>query len=209
MLPAKALKKIGKGGVFIKQYHMVSIFFCDIVGYTSMATEMQPIEVMEMLNSFFKEVDILAEKHKVYKIKIIGDAYMCVGGCPDRCSAFEGAERVASFALDLIEFVKSFRADDGLQISVRAGIHSGAVVAGAIERKRPQYTIFGHAVDVASSMESSSHVMKIQCSHVTSNLLNQAPNYGFSLVERGFTVNSKELGQFKTYFIEGARKYIQ
>jgi class 3 adenylate cyclase len=207
MLPAKALKKLETQGVFVKEHTMVTIFFSDIVGYTSMSADMRPIQVMKMLNSFYTEADKLATKNKVYKIKTIGDAYMCVGGCPDKCSAFEGAERVALFALDLMEFVKKFRTEDGSQISLRAGIHSGAVVAGVIEKKRPQYTIFGDAVNVASSMESSAEAMKIQCSHVTSHLLKSAPNYRFSLVEKS-VVELTDHGQFNTYVIEGASEYI-
>jgi class 3 adenylate cyclase len=133
---------------------------------------------------------------------------MCVGGCPDKCSAFEGAERIALFALDLIELTKRFRTDNGSQITIRAGIHSGAVVAGVIEKKRPQYTLFGDAVIVASSMETHSEAMKVQCSHVSSHLLKSAPNYRFSLVENGI-VELTEQGRFKTFFIERADKYIE
>jgi len=43
---------------------------------------------MKMLNSFYSEVDKLADKHKVYyKIKTIGDAYMADGGLSCRVSA--------------------------------------------------------------------------------------------------------------------------
>jgi class 3 adenylate cyclase len=210
MLPAAALKKLEKGSVYAREYPMVTICFSDIVGYTSMAADMRPIQVMKMLNSFYSAADKLAEKNKVYKIKTIGDAYMCVGGCPDKCSAFEGAERIALFALELMDLVKRFRTDDGLQITLRAGIHSGAVVAGVIEEKRPQYTIFGDAVNVASVMESSSEAGKIQCSHVTSHLLKYTPNYSFSLVERSYVEHSDDQEKFSaTYFIEGVTESEQ
>jgi len=210
MLPSKALKKFQRGGIVVKKYKMFTIFFSDIVGFTSMAAKMTPIDVMKMLNSFYSEVDKLADKHKVYKIKTIGDAYMAVGGlsCPDKCSVSEGALRVALFALDLMELVKNFRTEGGLEIVIRAGIHSGPVVAGVIERKRPQYTIFGDAVNVASCMESSSKAMKIQCSNATYHLLRQTPKYNVSLKERGH-VEVNDLGRVHTWFIEGAREYIE
>eukprot|EP00590_Aulacoseira_subarctica_P009040 CAMPEP_0172436124 /NCGR_PEP_ID=MMETSP1064-20121228/71547_1 /TAXON_ID=202472 /ORGANISM="Aulacoseira subarctica , Strain CCAP 1002/5" /LENGTH=488 /DNA_ID=CAMNT_0013184511 /DNA_START=1820 /DNA_END=3288 /DNA_ORIENTATION=- len=282
MLPSKALKKLQRGGIVVEKYKMLTIFFSDIVGFTSMAAKMTPIDVMKMLNSFYSEVDKLADKHKVYKIKTIGDAYLAVGGlscpdkcsvsegalrvnflydivgftsmaakmtpidvmkmlnsfytevdkladkhkvykirtigdaymavgglsCPDKCSVSEGALRVALFALDLMEVVKNFRTEGGLEIVIRAGIHSGPVVAGVIERIRPQYTIFGDAVNVASCMESSSEAMKIQCSDATSHLLRQAPKYNVSLKERGH-VEVNDLGRVHTWFIEGAREYIE
>lgn len=208
MLPAKALKKLEKGGVYVKEYSMVTICFSDIVGYTSMSADMRPIQVMKLLNAFYTEADKLAVKNKVYKIKTIGDAYMCVGGCPDKCHASEGAERAAMFALELIDLVKRFRTDDGLQITLRAGLHSGAVVAGVIEQKRPQYTIFGDAVTVASAMESSSDAMRIQCSAKTSSLLAEAPHYNFSIVEkdhRDCAINDHDTTRrFRSFYIEGA-----
>jgi class 3 adenylate cyclase len=207
MLPAQALKKLETGSVYVKEYSMVTICFSDIVGYTTLSADMRPIQVMKLLNSFYTEVDKLAVKNKVYKIKTIGDAYMCVGGCPDKCSAVEGAERAAMFALELIDLVKHFRTDDGLQITVRAGLHSGAVVAGVIEEKRPQYTIFGDAVTVASLMEQSSDVMRIQCSAKTSSLLAQAPQYHFSIVEKGLAECASDhdtTRRFRSFYIEGA-----
>ncbi len=203
ILPAKALNSLQKSGMFVQEFPLVTIFFSDIIGFTSMSAEMQPIQVMKMLNSFYTEADKLAIKNKVYKIKTIGDAYMCVGGCPDKCSAVEGAERVAMFALDMIELAKRFRTDDGSEICIRAGIHSDAVVAGVIEKKRPQYTLFGDAVNVASSMESTSEKMKIQCSHVTAHLLKKGPsNHKFSLLKKGDMILGQ--GCFTTYFIDRA-----
>ena len=130
MLPKKAMKKVQKGEVCVERYRLVTIFFSDIVGYTTMSSNMSPIQVMKMLNQFYCEVDKIADKNKVYKIEVIGDAYMCVVGCPEPCLAPEGAQRMALFALDMIELVKNFRMDDGSKIFVRAGLHSGPVVGG-------------------------------------------------------------------------------
>lgn len=52
----------------------MTIFFSDIVGFTSMAGTMRPIQVMKMLNELYTELDKLVEKHKVYKVETIGDA---------------------------------------------------------------------------------------------------------------------------------------
>ncbi len=132
MLPKKALKKIQRGETVVEKYSMVTIFFCDIVGYTSMSADMRPIQVMKLLNTYYNEVDKLASKHNVFKIETIGDSYMCVGGCPDRCLGSEAAEHVALFALELVELVKKFSTEDGMQIVIRAGINSGPVVAGVV-----------------------------------------------------------------------------
>jgi sensor domain CHASE-containing protein len=72
ILPPCALRKIQNGETVVEQYDVITVFFSDIIGYTSMAADMSPIAVMEMLNKFYSEMDRLADKHQVYKIETIG-----------------------------------------------------------------------------------------------------------------------------------------
>lgn len=74
MLPLKAIKKIRKGKTVVERYNVATVFFLDIVGYTTMSSGMSAIQVMKTLNEFFSEVDKIADKHKVAKIQTIGDA---------------------------------------------------------------------------------------------------------------------------------------
>ena len=63
---------------------------------------------------------------------------MVVGGAPDRCSRAEAARKVASFALAAQDCVKNFRTPNGSTINIRAGIGSGAVVAGVVGNVMPR-----------------------------------------------------------------------
>ena len=51
---------------------IVTIFFSDIVGFTTMCGEMRPVQVMRMLNELYTELDKLVAKHKIYKVETIG-----------------------------------------------------------------------------------------------------------------------------------------
>eukprot|EP00957_Ditylum_brightwellii_P151408 11530043-Ditylum_brightwellii.AAC.1 len=170
-----------------------------------MSSEMQPYQVMKMLNDYFIQVDRLTKKHQIYKVETIGDAYMCVGGCPDRCMSPLGAQRVALFALDVIEMTSSFRLDDGSQLLIRCGINSGRIMAGVVGEIRPHFSLFGDTVNIASRMESTSKSMKIQCSDATYRLLRDAPDYDFNIIERG-SITVKGLGEMNTWFVNGATK---
>merc|ERR1719183_2475387 len=145
---------------------------------------MTPLEVMRMLNELYVGFDKLVEKHGVYKVETIGDAYMVIGGAPDRCSAAEAAERVALFALDALDFVKTYRTHRGEQIFIRAGLASGSVVAGVVGRSMPRYCFFGDTVNFASRMESTSKKRKIQVADITYRLLQDAPNASFVMTKR-------------------------
>jgi class 3 adenylate cyclase len=60
----------------------VTILFADIVGFTSLSAEMEPMQLVAGLNQIFSAFDGLTEKYGLEKIKTIGDAYMVVGGLP-------------------------------------------------------------------------------------------------------------------------------
>ena len=87
VMPRRAIAKLHRGQTVLDKFNLVTIFFSDIVGFTSMSGSMRPIQVMKMLNDLYMEFDKLVEKHQVYKVETIGDAYMVVGGAPDRVPA--------------------------------------------------------------------------------------------------------------------------
>eukprot|EP00292_Cryptomonas_paramecium_P004582 CAMPEP_0113710804 /NCGR_PEP_ID=MMETSP0038_2-20120614/30374_1 /TAXON_ID=2898 /ORGANISM="Cryptomonas paramecium" /LENGTH=851 /DNA_ID=CAMNT_0000636929 /DNA_START=237 /DNA_END=2788 /DNA_ORIENTATION=+ /assembly_acc=CAM_ASM_000170 len=57
---------------------MVSVFFSDIVGFTTLSDTLPPSKVSDMINRLFGQFDSLADKYEVYKIDTIGDAYLAV-----------------------------------------------------------------------------------------------------------------------------------
>ena len=80
MLPLKTLPFVERGRNFCERFESVTILFSDIVSFTNMAAEMDPLEVVNMLNELYRMYDGLVDKHHVYKVETIGDAFMCAGG---------------------------------------------------------------------------------------------------------------------------------
>ena len=208
MLPKQAIRKLQRGQTVVEKYNIVTVFFADIVGYTGAAGSMRPTQVMKMLNELYTELDKLAEKHMVYKVETVGNQYMVVAGAPNRVTGRVGAQRVALFALDAMNFVSKYQTKEGDKILIRAGMASGPTVAGVVGQAMPRYCFFGETVDFASKMESTSKKMKIQVSEMTYRLLLDCVNLKFVMTKRmeggiaGVDINGK--GQQVTFWIEKA-----
>ena len=71
-----------EGRVKPRYYQAVTILFSDFVGFTKLAEMLEPNELIAQLDDYFSAFDRIVERHRLEKIKTIGDAYMAVGGLP-------------------------------------------------------------------------------------------------------------------------------
>lgn len=134
----------------------VSILFMDIVGFTSIAEELEPSEVGNFLNKFFSEMTKIVFEYEGTLDKYIGDAIMAIFGAPFPQS--DHAWRAVRVGLEMIKKTKELTKKGilGRDVNIRIGINSGKVVVGDFgSPMRMEYTCIGDAVNVASRIESS------------------------------------------------------
>ncbi|KAL2776802.1 heat-stable enterotoxin receptor precursor [Daubentonia madagascariensis] len=122
-LVVKSLKE--KGFVEPELYEEVTIYFSDIVGFTTICKYSTPMEVVDMLNDIYKSFDHIVDHHDVYKVETIGDAYMVASGLPKR-NGNRHAIDIAKMALEILSFMGTFELEHlpGLPIWIRIGVHS-------------------------------------------------------------------------------------
>ncbi|KAG8192121.1 hypothetical protein JTE90_027768 [Oedothorax gibbosus] len=206
MLPKYVADHLKKGHkVEAESFDCVTIYFSDIVGFTSMSAQCSPLEVVEFLNDLYTCFDSIIEHYDVYKVETIGDAYMVVSGLPIQ-NADNHASEIASMALHLLESIKVFpvKYKPEETLLLRIGMHSGAVCAGVVGRKMPRYCLFGDTVNTASRMESTGLPLRVHCSETCAKLLDKVR--GYKLEERGI-VNIKGKGEMKTFWLTGQEEW--
>ncbi|XP_039992208.1 guanylate cyclase 2G [Xiphias gladius] len=200
MLPRYIADQLMAGkSVEPRSYEMVTIFFSDIVGFTSMCSVSSAMEVVTFLNDLYSLFDDIIKLYDVYKVETIGDAYMVASGLPIS-NGNKHALEISTMALHFLSAIKVFRIRHmpTESLAIRIGIHSGPVVAGVVGTTMPRYCLFGDTVNMASRMESNSLPLKIHISQSTADILVQAGS--FELEERG-EIEMKGKGCHKTYWL--------
>lgn len=188
---ASDLKRDGRTEA--RLFDSASVLFADMVDFTGLAQDAAPDVLVARLNEIFTAFDAIAAKHRIEKIRTIGDAFMAASGVPAELA--DHAERMARGVLEMSEFVNGV---DG--VAFRFGISSGPLVAGVVGTSKFQYDIWGDTVNTASRMESSAEPGRIQLSDSTYRLLGDR----FFCEPRG-TLEIKGKGTMRTWYLLGER----
>lgn len=127
-----------------ESFDMVTIYFSDIVGFTTISAYSSPIQVVTLLNDLYTMFDSILTAFDAYKVETIGDAYMVVSGLPVR-NGNKHAGEIATMALTILHHIGKFEIKHlpGIPVRIRIGMHSGACVSGVVGLTMPRYCLFG------------------------------------------------------------------
>ncbi|XP_069664702.1 retinal guanylyl cyclase 2 isoform X4 [Haliaeetus albicilla] len=209
MLPPSVAEALKTGGTVEPEYFdQVTIYFSDIVGFTTISALSEPIEVVDLLNDLYTLFDAVLGNHDVYKVETIGDAYMVASGLPKRNGNKHAAE-IANMSLDILSSVGTFkmRHMPDIPLRIRIGLHTGPCVAGVVGLTMPRYCLFGDTVNTASRMESTGLPYRIHVSQSTVDTL-RSLNEGYEIVPRGKT-ELKGKGVEDTYWLVGKKGFLK
>lgn len=189
---ATELKETGR--TTARRYEEVTILFSDIVGFTRLAEKLRPEELVRTLDRYFGMCDKVVADLGLEKVKTIGDAYMCAGGI----SAWnpECHVNVVHAAIAMLRVAEELR-EEGMEIEIRIGIHTGPVVAGVVGSTKFAYDIWGDAVNTAARMETAGEPGLINVSQETWGLIKAE----FDSEYRG-EIEVKGKGALPMYFIK-------
>lgn len=214
ILPVSIAERLKNGERLIADhYPNISILFADIVNFTPMSMRYKPQQLISMLNSLYTRFDRLTEIYGVERIKTIGDAYMAVAGAPLACG--DHAERIANFAVAMMNEAAAFTREWEESIVLRVGINSGEAIGAVVGEKKFAYDLWGDAVNTAARMESHGEPGKIHCSEAFARQLGttieelEVEEGASSIISRSQFIISyrgemdvKGKGKMRTYFLE-------
>ncbi|KAL0969980.1 hypothetical protein UPYG_G00235520 [Umbra pygmaea] len=210
MLPPSVADALKVGGTVEPEYFdNVTLYFSDIVGFTTISANSEPIEVVDLLNDLYTLFDAIIGNHDVYKVETIGDAYMVASGLPVANGNRHAAE-IANMALDILSAVGTFkmRHMPEVPVRIRIGLHSGPCVAGVVGLTMPRYCLFGDTVTTASRMESTGVPYRIHVHNSTVKILLEL-KAGYKVQLRGKTDLKAKGGTELTYWLIGKDNFTK
>ncbi|GAA3633125.1 adenylate/guanylate cyclase domain-containing protein [Microbacterium awajiense] len=133
----------------------VTVVFADIVGFEELAMSLTSDDALARLNDLIRSFDEAAERHGVERVRSTRQSYLA--SCGLVTPRVDNARRAVEFAIELDEIVERYSAQQGVDLSVRAGLDSGRVTSGLIGRARVVYDMWGDAVNLAFRVQGDSH----------------------------------------------------
>jgi class 3 adenylate cyclase/Tfp pilus assembly protein PilF len=200
ILPQETAEELKtNGSAAAKSFNAVTVMFTDFKDFTRLSEQMSARELVSEINFLFSEFDKIISKYKIEKIKTIGDGYMCAGGLP--AASESSATDVVAAALEIQHFINQLTEQRTLQgqrsFEIRIGVHTGSVIAGIVGIKKFAYDIWGDTVNIASRMETSGEVGRVNISGSTYELVKEK----FHCTYRG-KIEAKNKGEVDMYFVE-------
>ena len=185
---------IANGSTQPQRYEEVSILYTDFKGFTNAVASLPAKRLVEELNDIFQHFDDIIDSCGIEKIKTIGDAYMIAGGLPKPLP--DHAERCVDAALKMLAYLDERNKTSALKWNMRAGIHSGAVIAGVVGKRKFTYDVWGDTVNIASRMESAGEPGRVNVSAYTYDLVKARYKGEY----RG-KLDAKGKGEIDMYFV--------
>ncbi|XP_077356482.1 adenylate cyclase type 2 isoform X2 [Festucalex cinctus] len=204
-------KTVRNQDLYSQSYDCVCIMFASVPQfkefYSESSANRDGLECLRFLNEIIADFDELLSKPKfssVEKIKTIGSTYMAATGLTQSLDDSKKCDMSYSHVRSMVEFAIALKSNLELinthsfnNFKLRIGINQGPVIAGVIGADKPQYDIWGNSVNVASRMDSTGVLDRIQVTEETAQVV-QSVGYGITL--RG-VINVKGKGELKTYFV--------
>jgi adenylate cyclase len=145
----------GKEAMLGGERREVTLFFSDLRNFTRFSEQTKPETVVHILNTHFDNMVQLINRHNGFVVDFLGDSLFAVFGAPDVDP--EHASKAVSCAIDmqLLRQQMNLNETNLPPLEMGIGINTGTCVVGNMgSLVRIKYGVVGHAVNLASRIES-------------------------------------------------------
>ena len=159
IMPKTVYEEWKQYGVTVPIKRDASVLAMDFVGFSTMAVERDPVDVISEMNDIFAAFDRIADHFDCERIKTLGDSYIAVSGIPDLRVNHE--DNVCRAAVGFKRYIEQRNKGGDHRWDMRIGIASGPVIGSIVGTHKYIYDVFGPPVNLATRMQSLSGLNEI------------------------------------------------
>ena len=152
----------------------LTVLFCDLVGSTDIADELDPEELSGVIRRFDDTCAAVIKHFGGYIGRFMGDGLLVYFGYPQAHE--DDAERAVRAGLDIVANVGQLRLPSGEPLQVRVGIATGPVVVGETigEGSAQEQAVFGETPNLAAHLQQLAAPNSVLVAATTHCLLGSA-----------------------------------
>lgn len=142
----------------------ISVIFADIRGFTPLSEAMNPQQLLNFLNSYFKRMDKVIHHHEGFIDKFLGDGIMAIF---EAANETKGARNAVTAAIEMQHALVTYnqhRANSGYApIDIGIGVNTGDVVIGTVgSHERMDSTVLGDNVNIAARLQELTKIFGVK-----------------------------------------------
>lgn len=163
-VPKELVQKLITQGIALElggKTKEMTVFFSDIVDFTTISEEISPDQLMLQLSEYLDEISKVLLAHQGTIDKYIGDNVMAFWGAPedDEQHSIHACEAALECRLAIYNLNRKWKKEDKPPFLTKFGIHRDQVIVGNIgTHERRNYTIIGDGVNLTARLERVNRV---------------------------------------------------
>ena len=140
----------------------MTVLYAHLEGFSTLSVTLSPDKAIILLNELIGAFDEAAEQYAVEKLRSMGSTYLAV--CGLSVPRIDHTKRTVDFALAMLSIVCLFCQKHGVDLSLDIGIHTGAIAAGVVGKRKFNYDVWGETLNIARKIHESPSQNVIQVS---------------------------------------------
>ncbi len=135
------------------QRKVVTVLFCDLVGFTAASEEADPEDIRARIDPYFDRLTAALQAYGGTIEKFIGDAVQGVFGAP--VAHEDDPERAVRAALRILDEIADLNAvDPALNLTVRIGVNTGEALIRPGSHDESRGIVIGDVANIASRLQT-------------------------------------------------------
>lgn len=144
------------GGAMPPERRTVTVMFADLRGFTPLSERMDPADMVDILNGYFRAMTKAINAHHGHVTQFIGDGLLALFGAlePNPWQVRDAVTSALTMRSALADYNAQLAARGMPELRFGVGIHTGEVVAGVIGNQfLSTFTVVGDTVNTAARVE--------------------------------------------------------